>query len=154
MNEGTDIGELLRGRLASARQVSSLVADRITPDVLPSGCELPAIRYEVVATDPTHHLGGASGFAFSRVQFDCYGRSRRQANGVASAVIDALDGFQGPLGYDDATPDAGCRVHDCTLDNAYDRRDAPAPGSEQFRYRRTLDFQVSHTTPVPSLTPL
>lgn len=152
-NDGSDIGERLRGRLLTGRQVTTLCAERIHPDALPAKCLLPAIRYEVVASNEQAHLGGASGYAFSRVQFDCYGVTRRDANQLAQAVKDLLHGFRGELSA--ATPGAfTVQVDDCVVDNQYDRRDPPSPASDAWRYRRVVDFQVSHTTPVPSLSPL
>ena len=153
MNENTDIGERLRARLLSGRQVTGLVDDRIYPSALPQKSALPAIVYSIVSTDDQHHLAGASGFAFSRVQFDCHAATSRQAGGVAKAVADLLDGFAGQLS-DPADPNAFVvDVNDCSLDNDYERSDNPPAGSDERRYRRVIDFQVSHTKPTPTLTP-
>lgn len=151
-NETADIGERLRAVLLGGRQATGLVEQRIYPDALPQTSKLPAIRYMLVSSDEQHDLSGASGYAFSRVQFDCYATTRRGANAVAAAVVDLLDGLTGELS-DPAVPAVVVRVDDCTLDNKYDRIDPPPAGSDQRRYRRVVDFVVSHTTPAPSLTP-
>lgn len=140
----TDVGFLLMQRLAGSNSVQSLVSDRIRPMVLNENEEIPAIRYEMVSTDRWGRLTGGAGEATTRVQFDCYGNESDEAAAVAEAVVNRLDGFNGPLG--------DIHVYDCTLDNMYDRIDPPPPGGKQFRKRRTTDFIVTHTRPIPDLT--
>lgn len=149
MNEKSDIADLLVQRLLAARQVTTLVGDRIRPDVLPIGDTLPAIRYETITRASEYHLGGASGTATSRVQFDAYGRTRREANALANAVNDVLSGLGGVTLGDD---DDQVRVFDLTRDNDYTRVDPPTAGSDAYRYRRVQDYEITHTEPVPSLT--
>ena len=103
---------------------------------------------EVLTSFEQHHLGGSSGYAFSRVQFDCAALTRNQANEVGFAVADVLDGFSGHVGEGSLV-----RVDDCVLDNKYNRRDQPPKGSTAWRYVRVLDFEISHTQPTPTLLP-
>lgn len=147
----TDIGELVtQQRLRTALQISTLVGDRIRPDVLAQGDALPALRYETVAVDNQHDLSGQSGEAFTRLQIDCYGRTRREANRLAAVVEDLLDGWGGAY----VGPDDNAWVSDCTLDNQWDTRDEPTAGGAEYRYVRKQDYLISHTKPVPSLTPI
>lgn len=147
-NQNADIGELLQAYLAESAKIKDLVGGRITPDAFEEGEGLPAIRYDVITSDDQHHLGGASGYAFSRVQFDCAATTRNQANQIGFAVADVIDGFTGYLGEGDLVD-----VDDCILDNKYNRRDQPTPGAAAWRYVRVLDFSVSHTQPTPTLLP-
>ncbi|MBA3485191.1 MAG: hypothetical protein H0T51_25630 [Pirellulales bacterium] len=151
MSTQYDIGELVtQHRLLKAQQLTTEVGDRINPDVLPQGEPLPALRYETNHTDNQHDLSGQSGEAFTRLQIDSYGRTRREANHVAAIVEDLLDGWGGEA----IGPDDQVWVFECTLDNQWDQRDQPAPGSDEYRYIRKQDFVIGHTKPTPSLTPL
>ncbi len=147
-NQNADIGELLQAYLAASPKIRNLVGNRITPDIFEEGEPFPAIRYEVLTSFEQHHLGGSSGYAFSRVQFDCAALTRNQANEVGFAVADVLDGFSGHVGEGSLV-----RVDDCVLDNKYNRRDQPPKGSTAWRYVRVLDFEISHTQPTPTLLP-
>lgn len=143
MDETTDVAELLAERLTRHAALRDLVGDRIRPDALEPGEELPAVAYKTTSTIPYQHLGGASAFAQSRVTFGAYGRTRREANRVAAQIRDALDGLAGPLG--------GLTICDCVRDNDYAALDPPTPGDERWRRRRVVDFVVSYLEPTPSL---
>lgn len=148
MNEKADISRaLVVYRVAAALQVRHLVGSRVRPQHLEQGETLPAITYQLTSADPQHHLGGAGGEAFSRVTFSCYGRTADEATQVAGQVVDVLDGWSGPLGEGDDL----VFVSDCTLENQYDRPEQPSPGGAHWRYKRVLDFAVSHSQPLPSL---
>ena len=68
MTETTDISELIQQRLADARSVADMVDGRLRPDSLEETETLPAIRYELLSSDPYHHLQAAAGYAESRLQ--------------------------------------------------------------------------------------
>lgn len=140
-----EIGELLANYLAGAAQVTTYVADRIRPDALDVKDRLPAIRYETITATPWHNLQGAAGKGEARVQFDCYGRTRREANQVGKAVRDVLDGLARVTLSDSVT------VYDCVADVTYDRREPPGDGGQQWRCKRVIDFIVTHSEATPSL---
>lgn len=144
-----DIAQLLAARCAVASQVTNVIGLRIRPDVLEPDETLPAATYEVVASDHWHHLLGAAGEAQTRVQFSIYALTRETAERAAYAIRDVLDGYTGTLTHDDVDY---AFVSDCIIDNWYTRREPDAPGSNRWRYRTVIDFEVSHTEPVPSLT--
>lgn len=148
----SDAAQLLAHRLASAGQVSTIVGDRIRPDVLAEGERLPAITYETVTLDPDYHLLGEAGTATSRVQFDCYALTKAEAVRIAAAIADVLAGLAGVTLTDAANNSA--YFFDVVRDNVFDRRDPPAAGTDAWRYRRVVDFVATHTIPTPSLDPL
>lgn len=144
---GPDIAELLADRLASARQVTTLVGDRIRPNVLDQNDRLPAIRYETSYCDTDYSLAGESGSASTRIKIDAFGATRREANLVAQAAHDVLGGLsQITLGEDEQA----AHVFDCQRVNSYDQTDQPVRGGD-VRYRRVQEYQVAHTILVPSL---
>lgn len=139
-----DLSEELQARLHDSATVRNKTGGRIRPLVIEPEEKLPAIAYSTVDSESWTHLGGASGEAQTRVQFDCYGRTRREANEVADTVIDCLHTFTGTL--------TTITVVDCVLDNKYDRIDPPAKGSTAWRHRRVIDFLVTHSEATPSLS--
>jgi hypothetical protein len=148
MNDTNEIDVLLAvHRLLKAGQVTTICGDRIRPEVLEQGEILPAIAYSTITSDDWHDLEGASGEAQTRVQFNCYALTVRDADRLGKAVEDVLDGFAGRLGEGDEVVE----VADCVLDNNYRRADPPTPGDRRWRFRRVKDFVVSHSKQLPTL---
>lgn len=133
-------------RVAESARVRALVGGRIRPGVLDADDALPAVVYSIVSSQHWHHLQGAAGGGQARVQFAAYAYSAAEAADVAGAIRDALDGFAGRLG----DGEDAIAVYDCTLDNDYERHDPPTPGDHRWRRRRVIDFEVSHSEPLPS----
>lgn len=149
---GSDIAELVAQRLGKAQRLTTLVANRIRPEVLKPKEQIPAITYETINVDDFYHLGGAAGEAQTRIQIDSYGRTRREANQVAFIVNDVLSGLGGVWLGEEGPADDRVFVSEITRDNRYDRRDPPTSGSDDFRYRRVQDYLVTHTEPQPTLS--
>lgn len=147
MSESTNIAVLLQKRVISDKRITTMISDRIRPSVLKQGDALPAIRYKTVFAENDYHLGGASGSAQTRVQFDCCSESYAESLRLSELVTDILDGFAGYLGTNDAV-----HVYDCTIDNEWDTEEPATEGGNQVRYVRKTDFLVSHSKPTPSLT--
>lgn len=76
--------------------LSALIGARVYPIVLPEAPTLPAIRYQFAggASEPTFET---SGMQRLRVQFDCFGADPDSADATRSALINALNGYQGLL---------------------------------------------------------
>lgn len=138
-----DIGFLIFQRLLASVAVSTIVGDRVKPDTLDQKQTLPAIRYEMIASESFQTLQKSGHLMRTRIQVDCYGATRLQANTVAAAVKNNLDGFSGILG--------SLQVFSCVLDNRFDSVDPPQSGGATWRKRRTMDFVIVHTEPTPSL---
>jgi hypothetical protein len=140
----TDISFLIHQRLKANNAVAALVSSRIRPDTIDPNEVMPAIRYEVVRSGSWHNVNAEPSEATTQLQIDCYGATRLEANTVAAAVVNNLDGLTGDIG--------DVFINDCVLDNTYDRVDPPPAGGKNFRKRRTLDFIITHTTPTPTLS--
>lgn len=145
----TDVGELIQQYLLDATDFTTVAGTRLRPDVLDQNDELPAATYETTFKDSQHHLGGASDGAFTRLRINCYAATRLEANRLAAIVRDLLHGYTGPLGVNGQVT-----VHDCMQDNEWDTREQPSDGSGQWRFCRNQDYLISHTEPVPGLTPI
>ncbi len=76
--------------------LSAIVADRITPVLLPEGSPLPAMTYMVVgsSSEPTFET---SGMQKVRMQFDFHAEGYTAAIGARDALRVLLDGYQGLL---------------------------------------------------------
>lgn len=86
MPDITDLQEFIRTRLLETSAISDLVDGRITTDVLDQGTDYPAIRTTIVSTETEENLDQTEGISHSRVQIDCYSRSRPEANSLAKLV--------------------------------------------------------------------
>ena len=69
----------------------ALVGARIYPTLLPQDPTLPAITYQRIVTGRIRHLGGLSGLAQPRFQFNCWATTPEGARAVAAAVRADLD---------------------------------------------------------------
>jgi Protein of unknown function (DUF3168) len=92
------IGELLFAALSADGGVSSIAEERIYPNVLVQGSQLPAVVYTVISDIPSNSMNGVAGDRRfnSRVQVDCYGRKYLDAQGLADAVDACIVGLVSP----------------------------------------------------------
>lgn len=76
--------------------LSALIADRITPVMLPEDPTLPALTYLDISlvSEPTFE---SSGMQRMRVQFDSHAEGYQQSIAVQDALRLCLDGYQGLL---------------------------------------------------------
>lgn len=82
--------EVVKGVLAGASAVTTLVSDRISPLPIAQGETLPAITMRVISTVPTTHLRGDGNLDSVRVQVDSYAASATAAAALSDAVRAAL----------------------------------------------------------------
>jgi hypothetical protein len=78
-----ELGEAVFARLSADQAVTALVADRIFPDELPEGTELPAVVYQIISDIPENSFDGdaASRRKLARLQVDCYARADKGKTG-------------------------------------------------------------------------
>lgn len=86
---------VLANLLLTHQPLKTLVANRIHWDEMPQGLPLPNIVMSVVSGDLSYTMGGPSGLAFTRVQFDCRGNTAAVARAVAEALRAKLSGYSG-----------------------------------------------------------
>lgn len=77
--------------------LAALVANRIHWDVMLQGQPLPNIVMFVISGITDYTMQGPSGYAMTRVQFDCRGSTAAEARSVAQALQTRLSGFSGPF---------------------------------------------------------
>lgn len=90
-----EIGEVIYSKLTGYAGLSALVGSRVYPSQLPQRVTLPAITYFRVTTTfvTTRDNGGRASLERPRIQFDCWGETRKQARAVAAELRYALATF-------------------------------------------------------------
>ncbi|HKQ02637.1 MAG TPA: DUF3168 domain-containing protein [Actinomycetes bacterium] len=67
---------------------------RIYPQVLPQDVKLPAITYKRISETEVRSQDGPSGLVRPRFQLDCWAKTYAEADAVAAAVRDRMDGLR------------------------------------------------------------
>lgn len=133
-----DAGSSLRTYLLAQSSVSTLVGQRMYPDVLPQGATLPAIVYYRISTERQHTVSDCLRHARARFQVDCYAESRTAAQSVASAIrtcgVTAYKGTTDSIWFTGISIDSG----DEHL------TEPPTNGQHVPRYITTFDLLVSY----------
>lgn len=111
--------------------VSSLIATRMYPMVMPQNATLPAVSYFEVVAPRDHHGRGASGFVSAIYQIDCWASTHVAARSLAEAVRLALDGYRGRA--------AGVEVGAVLLESERDLYE-----DESRTYRRSQQYRVNY----------
>lgn len=119
--------------LTANAAVSALIASRVYPVLLPEDPTLPAICYKLIGGRSDATLS-TSGMQRTRLEINCYGADYDGASALRTAVIKALEGYQGALS--DGT----------FLQNA----DLVSPGTDFFedeprQYRCMVEFYLLYT---------
>lgn len=111
------IGPAIRAILLAHPDVSSLVGDRVYPEMAPQGSDMPAVTYRI-RREPTSHQQGLQGFDRFDLEIDCWSRGRPgvaaydEAQAVADAVVGALSGYRGIS--------QGVELHSVIAESSYD----------------------------------
>jgi hypothetical protein len=135
------IGEALRTKLLSYTTVSSLIGQRMYPDVLVEGAQLPAAVYYVTSTNRDHMLSGLGKSAHARVTMECYATTRKTASAVSKAIRETgIDSFRGVV---DGYTFAGI---DFDSGDEY-MQEPPTDGNQEHRYLVSFDLLVHYQEP-------
>ena len=77
--------------LSTNAGVSAVVGDRIFPQVIPQGKELPAISYMKEVASPENSLDGPGSIEIQRYEIKMYSRSYPELETLVNAARSALD---------------------------------------------------------------
>lgn len=135
------IGEALRTKLLSYSTLSSLIGQRMYPDVLVEGATLPAVVYYVISTQRDHMLSGVGKSAHARVNIECYARTRSTCNAISKAIretgIDSFRGVVSGYAFDGVDFDSGDEY----------MQEPPTDGNQEHRYIVSFDILVHYGEP-------
>jgi len=84
--------------LDDAAIFSAVGGARIHPVVMPQGEKRPSLVCNTITETTDHHTQGPSGLVMVRMQIDAYATLPNDADALARAVKDRLDGYRGPMG--------------------------------------------------------
>ena len=135
------IGEALRTKLLSYTTVSTLIGQRMYPDALVQGAQLPAVVYYVTSTQRDHMLSGVGKSAHARVTLECYALTRSTCNAIEKAIRETgIDSFRGSVsGYD---------LDGVDFDSGDEyMQESPTDGSQEHRYIVSFDLLVHYGEP-------
>lgn len=134
------IEKAIRSLLQQAVNAAGYSANRTFPMLAPAETEYPFFVYQKISGARDHHLEGASGLAFPRIQIDAYATTYAAAKALFDQARRVLDGFRGTV--------AGVEIKSCLLDT---ERDLPAEErspADSAIFRVSGDFLLIHAETV------
>jgi hypothetical protein len=90
-----DIERAIVSVLTNDATVAALVGTRIYPLIMPQAASRPAITYQQIGGYRWQTVASAAGVVDSRFQLNCWGDDYADADSLADAVRQALDGYSG-----------------------------------------------------------
>ena len=135
------IGEALRTKLLSYTTVSTLIGQRMYPDALVQGAQLPAVVYYITSTQRDHMLSGVGKSAHARVTLECYALTRTTCSAIEKAIRETgIDSFRGTVsGYD---------LDGVDFDSGDEyMQESPTDGNQEHRYIVSFDLLVHYGEP-------
>jgi hypothetical protein len=132
----------IRTYLLTITGVTNLVGTRIRPDALIENETWPAIVLTETSTEHIHTLNRSAGFAESDIDVACFSDTRLEAESVAEAVRDAMQGYIGAAGSE--------TIKSCRLDSRNSVYLTPDDGSDAGIYMTSLSFRVVVTESIPT----
>ena len=137
----------LRARLVADATLAGIVGTRVRMNRSEQSDALPRVVIHQISGDHKHHMTAATGKATGRVQIDCHASSPVEAESIAEAVRQSLDGFRGQV-------NSGTFVSMCHLDS--ERADYASPrqgghasdGVDSIQ----LDYLIGWSVTVPTFT--
>lgn len=137
----------IRDHLAGSAAVVDAVSNRIFDEVVPQGVQYPLINLSDLSAEPEMGLGGEVGVHKTQVQVDVWTdgtKGKAECNRIAELVRNRMNGYRGTFG-------TGCYgVSRMVRSNALAA--PPIDGSDTHRRRYSMDFEITHTAAVPTLT--
>lgn len=132
-----DVGKAMRTRLLNVSAVTTLIGTRIYPLTLPQGVTLPAVRYQRISGNSDEYVGGTTGAASARLQFDIFADTYASGEAVREAIRQAIDQYRGTS--------SGVFIHSCNAANHMDLFDVPVHGNDVGVYQMVSDYEIVHS---------
>lgn len=127
-----------RTRLLTYSGISTLLGQRIYPDVLKKDATLPAMIIYRISTARDHTISDVTRAAHSRIECRCYGSTRIQADSIADAI--RTSGICSYRGTVDGIYFMGIEI-DSGEENEHE---PPTDGNQVHRYLTVFDFLVHY----------
>jgi len=91
------IGKVIYGRLINDVNVTTIVGEKIYPDLTPQDVQYPFCVYTIVNSTPVDFKDGQSNLEEVQFQIDCYTQSYDSTQELANNVRINLDRFTGTV---------------------------------------------------------
>lgn len=133
----------IRARLVADATISGITT-RIAMSVSNQSDSLPRITLHTIGADHEHHMIAATGIVQGRIQIDCHASSPVNADVLAEAVRQSLDGYRGAIG--------STNVSTCHLADERSLVTPPVDGRDQSGgvFTKQLDFTIGYRVTVPT----
>ena len=92
------IGKAIFARLGAVSAVTALIASRVYPFPAPADGARPYVTYQMIGNPRERALDGVTGLARARMQLNCWAVTPVEAESLAEAVRQALEGYAGTAG--------------------------------------------------------
>lgn len=129
--------------LSSQTGITNLVGQRIYPVVRPQGVSGDAICFWRTSGGHDHNLTGSSGTAIPSFSIEVLSDSYTQAEIIAEAVREAMQGFSGTMGT--------TQVKTVILEDEKDAYDAPQDATDAPTFIIALLYRIRYTESKPAL---
>ena len=139
MAEADDIQAQVIDALLGDVNINDIVGTRVYPGPVPEEiAHVPTLRVVKVADSPYLGLGGPTGSTTATIQVDCLGDIKETVNLLAKRVklLIQNSALAGSIG--------AATVNGAWKSIEFDDDDAPIDGSDRWRYRRVLRFDIDY----------
>lgn len=123
--------------LADNAIATAVGSSRVYPIKMPQGVTGASIVFTRVSGQGDYHMQGPSGLARPRFQIDCWAPTIDAAVALANLVKVRIDGYQGPMPYGEASPQASIEVQGVFMDRESEDYDDDAK-----LYRLSRDYLI------------
>lgn len=139
--------EAIFRRVTGSTALNTLIGGRFLPLSASMRTTMPFVVYKRFTADHQHHLGGASGLVFLRMQFDIFGQTYAVVKAIGEAFRNLLDGYRGTVTNGPDSVLLSC----VELQDEREDYVQPTDGTDIGAYRLTQDFRISASTSIPAL---
>lgn len=133
-----NVAKALRKKLLEASELTTLIGQRMYPNVLVQNATLPAVVYRKISTQPVHVIDDLTLLSSSRIEMTCYATSQGAADDIAKAIRrSGIFSFRGTV--------EGITFCGARLDSGDDCDDEPpTDGNQVHRYLTRFDLMVDY----------
>lgn len=129
--------------LSTQPGITAIISAKVFPEIAPTSEDLPYITFAIMSTENVHNFDAASRFSIHHYQIDCWGTTALEADNLAEAVREELDGFNNALM---GTTD----IRSIRLLNQSDEFELFKRGSQKGSFRVRTEYNISHFRSVPT----
>lgn len=132
------ITKAIRSLLLSDAAISDYTGGHVWSDQMQQGADPPCIVLLMVNEDINNVFGGPLGVDAATFQVESVGRTRQEADDLATLVRKQVGGFRGTVD--------GVVIREGNLQRRYEATDEPEQGSDLHRYRSIIDVVFTYGT--------